>query len=772
MKTYNLPELLAPAGSWDSLTAAVRAGADAVYLGVENFNARTRAANFSKDELENIAEYCHARNIKVYLALNILIKDHEMQQAIDIAVCAWRAGFDAVITQDIGLSELLLKNIKDIRLHASTQMTVHNLFGCNELKEMGFQRIVLARELSLESIKKINEEADVETEIFIHGALCVSYSGQCLFSSMAGGRSGNRGACAQPCRQLYSINDINGEKVKESSYLLSTRDLISIDDIKEITDSGAASLKIEGRLKDAAYVALVVHSYKSVMTNRVDSKEFVRRLEQIFLRGKGTSGYLKDIRDDRLMSFESPGHRGLLTGTVVERRFEKVFFKTILPLCIGDSLVFATGKSEKSIVISKIEIEGVLRKHIPANSYAGIGYIDFDVKNGTKIYKKSDIQLIEHIEKTLLKKDLDICIEGKFSAKRGHSPELLLLEGSNRVSIKDEDFIVQEAEGNGTSRDDVIKSLEKTADSPFKFRKLDIVIDEGIYIPLSVINRMRRKALERLAKSKNTKRFVPVLNIDKKKMYETADKKIKYNLYIEKPCGYDYTSFDDVSYVYLPIEYINKNTLLKYPEKLVLFLPLIDKDTERYIEAVMGAYGRGYKRFLVRNIGQFGYFKKNDMELFADHSLNSFNSYTINSDLLRKTKLVCLSPELSVTDIRDISTEKSVEVLGYGNLRLMTLEHKLVDDPKQYYLTDERKNRRSRILYDGEADLTYIYNSDILSISDRQQEFDRCCVDYIRLMFVDETPEKIREVINRFLRKEKTDGKITCGRYFYEKGEG
>jgi len=771
MKTIKLPELLAPAGSWDSLKAAARAGADAVYLGVEGFNARTRAENFLKDELEDIAEYCHARNIKIYLALNILIKDPEMQQAADIALCAWRAGFDAVITQDIGLSELLLKNITNIRLHASTQMTVFNLFGCNELKRMGFKRIMLARELTYDNIKKINEETKVETEMFIHGALCISYSGQCLFSSMIGGRSGNRGSCAQPCRQLYSIEDINGKKIKTSSYLLSTKDLISINDIDRAVDTGVASLKIEGRLKDAAYVALVVHAYKSVMSKRADSKEFVSRMEQLFLRGKGTGGYLQNIRDDRLMCHDSAGHRGLFTGIVTERIAEKVFFKTILPLSIGDSLVFACGKSEKSIIISKIENDGVLRKQIPANTYVGIGYIDFDVKKRTKIYKKSDVQLLAYIEKELLKNDVDIAIEGRFSAARGHNPELSVVEGSNKVSIIEEDFIVERAKGNGTSREDIRSGLEKTTDSPYRFEKLDIMIDDDIYIPLSVVNRIRRKALERLAKIKNINRFVPAFNIEKKKTDRIADKTIKYNIYVEKPCDYDYTLFDDVSYVYLPIEYINRDILLKHPEKLVLFLPLIDKDTKRYMEAVTKAYTRGQKRFLIRNIGQFGYFKENDMELFVDYSLNTFNTYTVNSDLLSKTKLICMSPELSVTEIMEISTEKRIEVIGYGNMKLMTLEHKLVDDNKQYYLIDERKNRRFRILYNESADLTHIYNSDILSISDRQHGFEKCCVDYMRLMFIDETPEKIQTVINKFLRKEKTDGKITCGRYFYEKGD-
>lgn len=266
-------ELLAPAGSYEAFLAAVENGADAVYLGGKLFNARANANNFSLVELKKIVDYAHLRDVKIHVTLNTLINNNEISDALDFAYDLYHIGVDAVIVQDLGLAKILHENIPALPLHASTQMSVYNLAGVEELKKLGFSRVVLARELSLNEIKYICDNTDMEIEIFIHGALCVCYSGQCLMSSMIGDRSGNRGKCAQPCRMIYEL--IKNEDSCGKGYFLSPKDLCTIDYISNLPN--VTSLKIEGRMKSPEYVATVVSSYRKVLDKAIDKHSSIQR---------------------------------------------------------------------------------------------------------------------------------------------------------------------------------------------------------------------------------------------------------------------------------------------------------------------------------------------------------------------------------------------------------------------------------------------------------------------------------------------------------------
>ena len=255
------PELLSPVGDFECLKAAVQNGADSVYLGASSFNARARATNFDENSLKEAVEYAKLHNVKVNLTLNTLIKNEEFEDAVNLAVYAYNIGVDAIIVQDLGLSSYLLKNHPEIPLHASTQMTVHNLAGVQNLEKQGFSRVVLSRELSISEIKYIKENTACELEVFIHGALCISYSGGCLFSSMVGDRSGNRGLCAQPCRLPYELLDSKENKIS-SGFLLSPRDLCSLDYLPTLVRLGIDCFKIEGRMKTPTYVATVTRIYR------------------------------------------------------------------------------------------------------------------------------------------------------------------------------------------------------------------------------------------------------------------------------------------------------------------------------------------------------------------------------------------------------------------------------------------------------------------------------------------------------------------------------
>ena len=321
----SIPELLAPAGDMLSLKAAVENGADAVYLGVKKLSARAYASNFSLDELEQVIDYAHLRGVKVYVTVNTLIKDAEFAEAARTLQSIAAYGADAVIVQDIGLLSFLREFLPELPVHASTQMTVHNTESVCSLEGLGVKRVVLARELSLEAIRSIRDHTQAELEVFIHGALCICYSGQCLFSSMIGGRSGNRGYCAQPCRKQYSLKK-NGEEVNvKGNFLLSPKDLNTAEILPKIIEAGVSSLKIEGRMKRPEYVAGVVSIYRQLLDRYATdpagyfvSEEELITLEQLFNRGF-THAYLSGKPRFELMDHDVPYNRGVLVGTVIGR---------------------------------------------------------------------------------------------------------------------------------------------------------------------------------------------------------------------------------------------------------------------------------------------------------------------------------------------------------------------------------------------------------------------------------------------------------------------
>lgn len=277
-------ELLSPAGDFDCLKSAVQNGANAVYFGAGSFSARAFASNFHDDALEKAITYAKLRGVKTHLTLNTLIKNNEMQDAIEIAKKAYNYGIDAIIVQDLGLASFLIKNFPNLDVHASTQLSVHNLEGVLKLQELGFSRVVLSRELSLQEIEYICKNSNIEIEVFVHGALCISYSGQCLFSSMIGGRSGNRGMCAQPCRlpyELISYDNFNKNPVSiDKGYILSPRDLCGLDYLSELVNVGVSCLKIEGRMKTPEYVATVTRIYRQYL-DQIQNKDNLK-LERFF----------------------------------------------------------------------------------------------------------------------------------------------------------------------------------------------------------------------------------------------------------------------------------------------------------------------------------------------------------------------------------------------------------------------------------------------------------------------------------------------------------
>lgn len=485
-----MPELLAPVGSEESLKMAVLNGADAVYMGGPMFNARAGAQNFSLAQLEAAAEYCHVRGVKAYLTLNTLLHDDELEKAYQLACEAAQRGMDAVIVQDMGLAWLLAQHT-NIPLHASTQMSLHSVEGIKALEKLRFSRVVLARETPIEDIADIHSKVNMEIEAFVHGALCVSFSGQCLFSSMTGGRSGNRGCCAQICRLPFSL--YREECLLADGYLLSPKDLCTVDYLKQLLDSGVYSLKIEGRLKRPEYVGVVTGVYRRVLDllesgEAFDSAAMRSELMAIFNRGGFTKGYY--LGEKQVIYPERPNHCGVKVGRVLsEDGREAEFSKRIFA---GDGVELRKdGKGIGGGAVYSIRSQGKNVKD--ALGRAQINALAAHAKQA-EIYRTTDSEQLKRVRQTLNRETGRVKLEMEFSLKDGEAL-LRARDKEKNEALVQRTFLPQS--GN-TRAEDIRKNLAKLGGTPFSAQTVTVQAEAGVFFSTSQINEMRRAAVEEL----------------------------------------------------------------------------------------------------------------------------------------------------------------------------------------------------------------------------------------------------------------------------------
>ncbi|MDI9395549.1 MAG: DUF3656 domain-containing protein [Euryarchaeota archaeon] len=511
------PELLAPAGGMEALIAAVENGADAVYLGARAFSARGYASNFSEEELEKAIDYAHLRGVKIYVTVNTLLKEGEMESAFILLSRLRDMGVDAIIIQDLGLISLSRKYLPDLLLHASTQMTLHNSEGVRFVKELGIERAVLSREVSLEDIRKIKERNTVETEVFIHGALCISYSGQCLLSSLIGGRSGNRGYCAQPCRKKYRLY-CEGKQVKTSgSYLLSPKDLNTTSCLGSIIEAGVESFKIEGRMKRPEYVAGVVRIYRRLIDRYMKdparysvSKEEEETLTQLFNRGF-TSGYFFENPHGKLMSRENPHNRGVPAGTVIsyDRRKKQLRVKLSNSLRLGDGIMVENAEAlpeDKGKIISSMYTE---KGPVYSAGKGEIVEIPFDSRtaSGSTVYRTHDKKLMDSLKKESESGALKtkILISLTASIIPGKPARLEVKDSDSNLVTVESEYLVEKAEKLPTSKAQIEKQLTKLGKTLFEASELKIITEGDIFIPVGQLNDLRTKAVSQLEKLRISK---------------------------------------------------------------------------------------------------------------------------------------------------------------------------------------------------------------------------------------------------------------------------
>ena len=476
-------EVLAPAGTYECFRAAINAGADAVYLGGSMFGARAFAGNFEEAELIKAIRTAHLYGRKVYLTVNTLLRNDELEKLVQYVKPYYEEGLDAVIVQDYGVFAVLREAFPGLDLHASTQMTITGKYGAQLLKDMGAARVVPARELSAKEIRDIYDNVDVEIESFVHGALCYCYSGQCLLSSMIGGRSGNRGRCAQPCRLTYSANGIS------EKYLLSPKDMCTIEAVPDILDAGVYSLKIEGRMKSPEYVAGVSYAYRKYVDMylekgrdgyRVEEQD-IRQLMDLYNRGGFCKGYYYAQNDKSMMTFDRPNHQGIVIGNI--KNGELILSPEVNP---GDVLEFPDG-SEYTTSTGKKSGRLALPKGVLKNP-----------KNGAAVYRTRNNELLGQLRAGYIDNDIKIPVRMEIFLKSGERACLKLLSGDKELVVYGD--VLEPSDKRPAVREDVVKQLKKLGGTAFSSDEGSIVteIQGSPFVPVRLLNDLRRNALEEL----------------------------------------------------------------------------------------------------------------------------------------------------------------------------------------------------------------------------------------------------------------------------------
>ena len=476
-------ELLAPAGTYEAFRAAINAGADAVYLGGSAFGARAYAGNFDKEQLLEALDFAHIRDRKVYLTVNTLLKENEMGEPLyDYLLPFYEAGLDAVIVQDWGVFDLIQKAFPGLDIHASTQMAVTGCASAGLLKRMGATRVVPARELTLDDIKKIDQNVDIEIESFVHGALCYSYSGQCLMSSMLGDRSGNRGRCAQPCRMKY-----------DNEYVLSLKDMCTLELIPQLVQAGVDSFKIEGRMKSSEYVAGVVSVYRRYLDKYLEyGKNAVKpherdliSLSDLYNRGGFSKGYYPGKKGRDMVSLTKPNHQGTCAMEVISSRPGSAVCKALVPLNKGD--VFDLEKEFDYTLAGAVKPGGTVTLSLPKK---------YVMQKGRKLYRVRNNSLINDILDRYTKADCKTAIQGAITLQPDKEASLVLWKDDTCIAVQGE--TVMRAMNRPLTAEGVQMQISRMNDTPYILENLEINMDNDVFLPNGKLNELRRKAVTEL----------------------------------------------------------------------------------------------------------------------------------------------------------------------------------------------------------------------------------------------------------------------------------
>lgn len=676
-------ELLAPAGNMENLKYAVMAGCDAVYLGLKKFGARAFSSNFSDSEFIGAVNYCHLYGVKVYVTLNTIIYDYEVEDFLKTVDFIHKNNVDAVLIQDLGMLDLVRKTYPNLEVHASTQMHIHNLDGVKILEKLGIKRAVLARETSIDTIKYIKENSNIELEVFVHGALCVSYSGECLMSKFIGGRSGNRGECAGACRLSYDVVDCNNNILNKNKYPISTKDLNTIYYIDKLIESGVASLKIEGRMKSKEYVYMVVKLYRDTIDNYYKTGKVIvnendlLKLKKIFNR-EYTKGFLFNINNNELINSYRPNHMGVNVGKVLNY---KNGYATILltdHVSIGSGLrVLSKNNKDVGILVNEFYKNNKLVKDAYSSDIISIKVHDKVFKDDIVVIT-NDKSISNDIEDYIKNNKRKVLISGKVSCKLGIIT-LEVSDGVNKVVVSSNN--VFKSINKSTTKEDISVKLNKLVNTVYKFNSLDINIDSNLFIPLKEINGLKNDM---------------VMLLNDKRLYKINYVKSKY--YIDLP---DFKKEELITCYTNNINNLDKKYDIVYTDENCL--PRVIDKYENYNNVM---------------IGELGGFNKCS-NVTTDVSFNVVNSYAVAFLHSMGASCVTLSYEMTDTDIENLvnsyinryNKRPNLELIVYGYPVIMCSKYSL---NKEYnknilYLKD-RFNNKFRVITKNNIMYIYFYN--------------------------------------------------------------
>ena len=807
-----VPELLSPVGDLECLKAAVQNGANTVYLGASSFNARARATNFNNENLKEAILYAKLRNVKVNLTLNTLLKENELNEAISLAVFAYNCGVDAIIIQDLGLAKFLHTNYPEITLHASTQMTVHNLEGVKQLEAFGFKRVVLSRELSISEIEYIRKNTNVELEVFIHGALCISYSGQCLFSSMVGNRSGNRGMCAQPCRLPYEL--YSNKNLLDKGFLLSPRDQSAIDFLPALIKSGIDCFKIEGRLKAPEYVATVTKIYRKyidfiIKNINLSDEELINQIHtmieipneitglsdkeellQVFNRGNFSKGHFENEPNTKLIYSKKPNNMGLYLGKIQNFNNQKghITLKLENSISVGDRISI----NNENYTVSELMIKNKNYPTLDLGNTVTLGRMKGNISNGMSVFRIENKKLSTFAQSTFNseKELLNIPFDAEITIKKG-LPIKLTVYGKTgfyknlKVTI-DSNIIPETAENQPVSKEKIIAQLSKTGNTPFCFENINIDLENNLFIPkISSLNELRRNAFAEL---ENKVKEIYTFNINDDKNVSDNDSVTPLSP-ISSPSislllnilnkNFNYTELTGIDALYIPYKYfLNASydyTLETLCNKFKVFLYMPSIMRENYFGALNSTIEKslnfGAKGFVISHISQIESLRKYNLPVIGNYTLNVYNNESIKT--LKDFGLAKFTPsvELEKVDLLELLNLASLpsELIVYGKTPLMTNNYcylgksnrcykdckKLCLENSKFYLKD-RLGFEFRIVPDNTCTITTIYNSKITSIN--YTDFINK-INSVRIDILDENLDDIQKIINKVKKNERFEGK-------------
>lgn len=718
-------ELLSPAGTLEAFHAAISNGADAIYLGLDKFNARAYANNFTIENLKELLKFAHLRNVKIYVTMNTIVYDYELEEVYKTIDELAAIGVDGIIVQDLAILNYITSHYKSLHAHASTQMGIDDLDGATLAKEMGINRVVFARETNLETLKNIKEQLGIEIEAFVHGALCVSYSGNCLMSSSIGERSGNRGRCAGCCRKLYTLVNTDSNVNEKTGYLLSMKDLNTSDYINNM--KFIDSYKVEGRMKEPNYVASVTNYYRHLMDHEPVNKD---SLLKVFNRTY-TKGHINGDKIENLTNIEKPNNYGYLIGEITKANKGKIWIKLNKELNKGDQIRVETQNLLEEISLPVTRIFDANMNVITTTNKLAIIDCEKRVMIGAKVYKTKDINFVEEADRTLLKKEykkLDVDME--FTAELG-KPLFLKVTYQNYKAFAKSEILIEEAKSSATTRENVENQLAKLNDTPYKIKNLVINMDDNLFIPLKAINELRREAIEKL----NNQR------LERKVVTKEAQEIV--------PMKHDLIDPE------ITVSVMNEDQYEAAKEagiKHIYYKNIVRRNNAQY---------KDYEgEVLVGGLGGIHHYKNKNI-IVSDTSLNVVNcdSAAILSSL--GVERVTISEEISQENIKALikdyvnkyKTNPNLELIVYGRTKIMHTKYcplrrlGMCGKCKESHFALKDDFASFPLVFNDDCTITLL-NSKVTNIMDEIDGLKG--INYYRLSFTTESKEEISRIIKAF----------------------